>query len=76
MMLTNKEVYEITKAEELGCFISDLQKKFIARILMAPNGTQNKILLFTRDRNVKKGQKSPNLFQSVLKTRNQSQEKF
>ena len=30
MMLTNKEVYEITKTEELGCFISDLQQKFIA----------------------------------------------
>ena len=63
MMLTNKEVYEITKAEVLGCFISDLQKKFIARILMAPNGKQNNILLFTWDRNVKRGQKSPNLFQ-------------
>ena len=76
MMLTNKEVHEIAKTEALGCFISDLQQKFIARIIRAPNSNQNKMLLFNLDRNVKIGRKAPSLFEQVLKTRNQSREEF
>ena len=43
MILPNKEVHEITKTKELGCFISDLQQKFIARIIRGPNSNKNKI---------------------------------
>ena len=76
LILTNKDVHEITKTEELGCFISNLQQKFIARIIRAPNSNQNKMLLFNRDRNAKRGRKAPSLFEQVLKTRNQSLEEF
>ena len=76
LILTNKDVHEITKTEELGCFISNLQQKFIARIIRAPNSNQNKMLLFNRDRNAKRGRKAPSLFEQVLKTRNQSREEF
>ena len=76
MVLTNKEVYEKTKTEELGCFISDLQQKFIARIVRAPNSNQNKMLLFNQDKNTKRGRKPPNLFEQVLKARNQNREEF
>ena len=76
MVLTNKEVYKKTKTVELGCFISDLQQKFIARIVRAPNSNQNKMLLFNQDKNTKRGRKPPNLFEQVLKTRNQSREEF
>ena len=76
MMLTDKEAHEITKTKQLGCFIPDLQHKFIPMITRAPNSNQNKMLLFNRDRNVKRGRKAPSLFEQVLKTRNQSLEEF
>ena len=76
MVLTNKEVHEITKTKELGCFISDLQQKFIARIIRAPNSNQNKMLLFNQDKNTKRGRKAPDLFQQILKPRKQNQEDF
>ena len=68
MTLTYKEVHEITKTKQLGCFISDLQQKFIARIIRAPNSNQNKMLLFSQDKNTKRGRKAADLFQQILKT--------
>ncbi len=76
MMLMNKDVYGITKTEEVGCFIPEIQRKFIARIIRASNGNQNKMLLFNLDKNMKRGRKAPSLLQKVLKTQNQSREEF
>ena len=58
MVLTNKEVHEKTKTEELGCFISDLQHKFIVITVRAPNSNQNKMLLFNQYKKHKKRTKT------------------
>ena len=76
MLLTNKEVYEITKTKELSFYINSLQEKFIAKIIRSPDESQNKMLLFNNDKNSKRGRKNPNLLTQILENRNQTQEEF
>ena len=75
-ILTNENVLNICKTENVNKYVSTQQAKYLAHLARQPNNTLTKRLLFNDNKNIKRGRPFVTLEQQVLNSMNMTADEF